>query len=234
MVPDASDSDIQEALVAAHGDADEAASKLLGVQADSDDEDLMLSVFDDVMPDDQLPISPTAALIRFQNETSDSDRPSQLFRACRLDGQADFRREIMGIYKNPNTDLKAKPRVRFEDEEAVGEGPIREFLSQAIRLAEEGIPSTSGSKPLIFFEGEKDHLIPIHDHSLRLTGAFKTIGRIIGHSMLHGGPGLTGLSPAVKHCLCTPDHSQEPPPISIQDIPDVDLRELITNASVTS
>ncbi|XP_068695842.1 uncharacterized protein [Montipora foliosa] len=68
MVPDASDSDIQEALVAAHGDADEAASKLLGVQADSDDEDLMLSVFDDVMPDDQLPISPTAALIRFQNE----------------------------------------------------------------------------------------------------------------------------------------------------------------------
>ena len=34
----------------------------------------MLSVFDDVMPDDQLPISPTAALIRFQNETSDSDR----------------------------------------------------------------------------------------------------------------------------------------------------------------
>ena len=30
MVPDASESDIQEALVAAHGDADEAASKLLG------------------------------------------------------------------------------------------------------------------------------------------------------------------------------------------------------------
>lgn len=47
--------------------------------------------------------------------------------------------------------------------------------------------------------------------------------------MLHGGPGLTGLSPAVKHCLCTPDHSQEPPLISIQDIPDVDPRELITN-----
>ena len=53
-------------------------SNFVGVQADSDDEDLMLSVLDDVMPDDQLPISPTAALIRFQNENSDSDRPSQL------------------------------------------------------------------------------------------------------------------------------------------------------------
>lgn len=30
MVPHASDSDIQEALIAAHGDADEAATKLLG------------------------------------------------------------------------------------------------------------------------------------------------------------------------------------------------------------
>lgn len=46
-------------------------------------------------------------------------------------------------------------------------------------------------------EGESDHCVPVQDYSLRLTGAFKVVGKMIGHSILQYGPGVTGLSPAV-------------------------------------
>lgn len=108
---------------------------------------------------------------------------------------------------------------------------MREFLRECIRVLDEGIPSTSG-KPTIFFEGENDHRVPIHDHSMRLTGAFKAVGRIIGHVVLHGGPGLYGLSPAVKFFLSNDTSTDiEIPPLSLLDIPDLDLRELISEVS---
>ena len=65
--------------------------------------------------------------------------------------------------------------------------------SQLIKIIDEGIHSSCG-KPVVFLEGEADHRLPIHDQALRLTGAFKALGKMIGHSILHGGPGLHGLS----------------------------------------
>ena len=75
--------------------------------------------------------------------------------------------------------------------------------------------------------------MPVHDQSLRLTGYFEAIGRIIGHCALHGGPALHGLSPAVKYYLSNPtvDLFETPPPLSVHDIPDIDLRQLITEVS---
>ena len=78
----------------------------------------------------------------------------------------------------------------------------------------------------------KDNLItglPIHDQSLRLTGTFKALGRIIGHSILHGGPGIHGLSPAVKHVLTSDSETYQPPPIVPEDIVDIDLRQMIVH-----
>ena len=114
--------------------------------------------------------------------------------------------------------------MRFDEEDAVGDGPVREFLTQAIKVAEEGFPSSGAGKPIAFFEGEPDHRIPVHDSALRLTGSFKAVGRIIGHSVLHGGPGLTGLSPAIKHYLSHAPDNQEPHPLTLEDIPDTNLR----------
>ena len=126
--------------------------------------------------------------------------------------------------------LCAIPKVRFEEEDGVGNGPIREFFVLAVQVADEGIPSTSGrSKPLLFFEGQPDHRLPVHDQSLRLTGTFKALGRRIGHSILHGGPGLYGLSPAIKHVLSSDEESEEPPPLVLEDIADIDLRQMIYN-----
>jgi len=82
--------------------------------------------------------------------------------------------------------------------------------------------------PIIFLEGKSDHCVPVHDHSLRLTGAFKVVEKIIGHSILHDGPGVTGLSPGVKHFLSNEMNSEtQPPQLSLQDIPDMELRQLI-------
>ena len=48
---------------------------------------------------------------------------------------------------------------------------------------------------------------------------------MIGHSFLHGGPCLTGLSPAIVHVLF--GGSPETSTIDIKDCADTDVREAI-------
>ena len=173
-------------------------------------------------------ISPKEALTKFQERTIDNNSSRQLFRVSRFDGVAELRKDIMGI--NPSTNLKASPQVVFE-EDGVGHGLLREFLQCAMKTVEEGIKSSGSGKPLLFFEGKSDHPLPIHGQSLRLTGSFKAVGRIIGHYILHGGPGIHGLSPAANDYWTKNSDSAEPPQIMLADIPDVYLRELVYQVS---
>ena len=55
------------------------------------------------------------------------------------------------------------------------------------------------------------------------------VGKMIGHSTLQYGPGVTGLSPAVKHFLSNEMNSETQ--LSLQDIPDMELRQLISEVS---
>ncbi|CAL8350723.1 unnamed protein product [Boreogadus saida] len=50
-------------------------------------------------------------------------------------------------------------------------------------------------------------------------------GRMLGHSFLHGGPSLSGLSPAVVHVLL--GGSPETATLTLEDCPDLDIREMI-------
>ena len=170
----------------------------------------------------------------FRKEVIDETLPRQRFNVSREDGVGDLKKDILSHYKDSNFKLTAKLCVRFEGEEGVGSGPIREFLMCAMKILQDGI---GGSKRhVIFFEGEEDHRIPIHDQILRCTGSFKAIGRIIGHSFIHGGPLLYGISPAVKRywALFAPTSDEDsnletlPASISIADLSDVDLREHIS------
>lgn len=65
---------------------------------------------------DELPgdLLPRDALMQFR-KIIDNEQPRQFFRVYRMDGLADMRKDIMGIYKKPNIRLKACPRVRFEE-----------------------------------------------------------------------------------------------------------------------
>ena len=99
-----------------------------------------------------------------------------------MEGKSGLGRDMMGLYKKADLKLHALPKVRFEEEQGVGSGPVREFLVLVMEVVDEGIPSSSGrSKPLIFFEGEPDHRVPVHNRSLRLTGSFKALGCVIGY-----------------------------------------------------
>ncbi len=63
---------------------------------------------------------------------------------------------------------------------------------------------------------------------MQLMGAYTCIGKIVGHSILHSGPGLVGMSPAAKH-YWVHDYEQNPSPLVLEDIPDIyiDLRRTI-------
>ena len=173
--------------------------------------------------------SPSAALQLFQ-EGNVVQEPKQRIYVCRLDGVTDMRREIMAIYKNPETKLLAAPRAQFGKKEGVCSGPVRELLCNVIKIVEEEIPTSE--KPLIFLEGESGHCLPIHDQSHRLTGSVKAVGRMIGHSLLHVGPFVYGLFPAVKHYFSTAANDKQlPPPLAIEDIADIELRQLLSEVS---
>lgn len=77
----------------------------------------------------------------------------------------------------------------------------------------------------MLFEGEKDHLVPSMSQVIVDSDLFLVAGRIIGHSFLHSGPCLTGLSQAILHVLSggMPEMSC----VDIEDCCDTDVRETV-------
>ncbi|XP_041864848.1 uncharacterized protein LOC121654678 isoform X2 [Melanotaenia boesemani] len=75
------------------------------------------------------------------------------------------------------------------------------------------------------FEGEPGHLVPSASHFLVESDMFLVAGRMVDHSFLHGGPCLSGLSPAVLHVLL--GGSPETVTVTLEDCPDLDIRETI-------
>ncbi|CAB3994772.1 PREDICTED: uncharacterized protein LOC107356592 [Paramuricea clavata] len=169
-------------------------------------------------------LDPMAALETFRKENTDVNSAREQFYISRLEGIEDMKRDILGLYKDPRKNLKACPKVRFEGEEGVGAGPVREFFVCALGIAREGMSGTG--RPVVYFEGEADHLLPVHNQMLQQMGAFVCIGKMIGHSILHGGPGLFGVSSAAKHFWAY-NVDENPPLLVLDDIADINLRELI-------
>ena len=172
------------------------------------------------------PKTPSEIMEAFR-KTVDEDAPTQYFKVCRLNDPEEKQADILCNYKNPKTNLRAPVKVRFEGESGVGTGPVREFFLEAISLIENGI----GSPRVMLFEGEKDHKIPVHNPVMRQTGAYRAAGKILGHSILHGGPGLFGLSPAIKHYFSFKDLASFPPPLEMDDLSDYLLRQCIEQVS---
>ena len=146
--------------------------------------------------------------------------------------------DILLLYKGKEFNLIASPKVRFEGEAGVGSGPVREFFSLSMQLLEEGIQSHFGMENcVLIFEGQDDHKVPRQQPLLRQTGLFVAAGRMIGHSTLHGGPGLHGLSPAIIHYwtvedFCSKEMPGNRPQVGLWDIPDVSLRDLVNQVLV--
>lgn len=78
-----------------------------------------------------------------------------------------------------------------------------------------------GPGKTLLFEGQEDHLVPSTSKVLLDSGLFVVAGRMVGHSFVHGGPRLTGLSLALF------DENL----LTYQDCPDIDLREMVETVS---
>lgn len=85
--------------------------------------------------------------------------------------------------------------------------------------------STANSNITRLFEGQPGHLVPSASHFHVESDMFMVAGRMVGHSFLHGGPCLLGLSPAVVHVLL--GGSPETATVTLEDCPDLDIRETI-------
>ncbi|KAL6463171.1 hypothetical protein MHYP_G00275620 [Metynnis hypsauchen] len=76
----------------------------------------------------------------------------------------------------------------------------------------------------VLFEGQVDHLIPSTSQVL-VSDLFLMAGKMIGHSFLHGGPLLAGLSSAIIHVLL--GGSLQTTTILLEDVVDIDIRETL-------
>ncbi|KAF1385988.1 hypothetical protein PFLUV_G00113470 [Perca fluviatilis] len=87
------------------------------------------------------------------------------------------------------------------------------------------------------FEGEKEHRVPSAAVVLRESNLFQMAGRMIGHSVLHGGVGVSGLSLPVVTLLTGGSTDTAMSALTLLDCPDLDHRETIgflKNAELTA
>ena len=141
--------------------------------------------------------------------------------------------QCLSIYKKPHISLTRRPEVTFIQEPGIDAGALtREYFSIGMMaLTKEPLNTGDGSYPL--FEGKPDYKLPTPNPFLQQCGMYVAVGKFIAHSILHGGPGLAGVSEVLKEYLITGE-MEELTPVS-DDIPDPDLcalvKEVLYNAA---
>ena len=85
--------------------------------------------------------------------------------------------------------------MRFGNERAVEDGPVREFFSILMGMVQYGFPLEVSKLTLVFEEQTIwfQFQMPFSCSS----GFFPSFGRMIAHLCLHGGPTVYGISPAL-------------------------------------
>lgn len=103
----------------------------------------------------------------------------------------------------------------------------KEYFSTGIAaLMKEPLNARDGGHPLL--EGKADHKLPSPNPFLQQCGLYVAVGKFISHSILHGGPGIHGLSPVFKDYLISGKTvGLTPVP---DDIPDPELAAVVKEA----
>ncbi|XP_034536180.1 uncharacterized protein LOC117810445 isoform X2 [Notolabrus celidotus] len=149
------------------------------------------------------------------------------------DSNSDQDLAFIAFYKACKVDWASPLQWRLEGDPAIGEGVSRFLFSRVMQKLKDGFTFNFGNSCVTrLFDGEVDHLVPSSSAFLVESDLFLMAGRMIGHCFLHGGPSMSGLSPAVVHILC--GGTVETATIEISDCPDIDLREIIQLVEGTS
>ncbi|XP_057712511.1 uncharacterized protein LOC130929422 [Corythoichthys intestinalis] len=145
------------------------------------------------------------------------------------DSEEDRERALLAFYKQQQ-EWACPLQCILEGDSAIGQGVVRYFLTTIISKLQFGFQlNLGGLGKTLLFEGQPDHLVPAASEVLIESNIFHVAGRMMGHSILHDGPRLTGLSPAVVHVLLNGD--PEMATIVIEDCPDLHIRSIITMAT---
>ncbi|KAK1902807.1 G2/M phase-specific E3 ubiquitin-protein ligase [Dissostichus eleginoides] len=133
---------------------------------------------------------------------------------------------LICFYKKPNIEWGRPLKGRFEGDAAIGEGVSHLFFSTCMDKLNSGFCINFANTDVTrLFDGEPGHLVPSASHFLVESDMFIMAGRMVGHSFVHGGPCLSGLSPAVVHVLL--GGSPETATVTLEDCPDLDIRATI-------
>ena len=82
------------------------------------------------------------------------------------------------------------------------------------------------------FVGSEDRLLPAFSNELVVNGFFETLGKMIAHSLVQGGPGFPYLSPTIYWYLATGDLQVALQRASCADVDNHDLVDYITRVCV--
>ncbi|XP_032435724.1 uncharacterized protein LOC116730529 isoform X4 [Xiphophorus hellerii] len=137
---------------------------------------------------------------------------------------------LISFYKHKREIIQwAAPfHCRIQGDAAVGRGVTRHIISSAISKLKQGFKMNFGNAAVTaMFEGETDHLVPTTSAVLAESELFVMAGRLIGHSLINGGPTLSGISLAVVHALTSGSKELATTYLSLEDCPDIDHREII-------
>ena len=159
---------------------------------------------------------PDKSLARYQAKMVSDNPRRQLIAVQR--SLNNIIRDVLKEYKRGSLDIQKVPDVEFIGEEDIdAKGLTREFSHIMMSCLREG------KGGIAFFEGEVDHLLPVHVAS----NYFSYVGKMIAHSVLRSGIGMVGLSRALCTFLITSDMERAMLDITVSDVPDVELRATV-------
>ncbi|XP_076849279.1 uncharacterized protein LOC143497276 isoform X2 [Brachyhypopomus gauderio] len=139
----------------------------------------------------------------------------------------DREREILTFYKRHEICWARPFSVILRGDSAIGDGVVRHFLSFVMSRVQFGFDlNLDGCGRTLFFIGQEDHLVPSTSRILLDSDLFRAVGRMIGHSFIHGGPLITGLSRSMFRLMT--GEQDEPVIVELDDCPDTDIVEIVS------
>ena len=128
-------------------------------------------------------------------------------------------------FKSPNFDARGTLRVRFAGEAGLDAGGLRmEYCS----LLAKAIFSREAS----LFEGSTDRFVPIYNTSAIQSDIFGLAGKMMSYMIVHHDVSFSCMSPAVYEYLVTGDLDKAARLSSVLDVPDWDIREIISKVTM--
>ncbi|CAB4024843.1 G2 M phase-specific E3 ubiquitin- ligase [Paramuricea clavata] len=133
-----------------------------------------------------------------------------------------FKNKEVLVYNRGELQLCEQPDVTFVGEEGIdAKGLTKELAYMIVKGLREG------NKDYILFEGQANHLLPIHCEEHVQSKLFVYAGQLIAFAFLHGHIGFPGMSRALAKYIVSEDLKDAVPHICIKDIPDINTRLLV-------